>query len=135
MRALLVLVLAACASSPREAIPERAPQIPEPATTRVAAAVDPVGEFEYSTMTPDGTPLSGVITVRGTPGSYTGGIDAGAMGVFPIKGVTVAGQTMTIAAEHPEGPIEVRLTLVGDEFTGSWHLGTDTGEIAGKRKR
>ena len=135
MRALVLLALAACASSSRESVPETPPRIPEPATQVVPAAVDPVGEFEYSTMTPDGTPLSGVMTIRGTPGNYTGNIDAGAMGVFPVRGVTVSGQSMTIASQHPEGPLEVRLTFVGDEFTGSWHLGTQTGEMAGKRKR
>jgi hypothetical protein len=135
MRALILFALAACASSPREAVPERPPQIPEPTTRGVAAALNPVGEFEYSTMTPDGTPVSGVMTIRGTPGNYTGSIEAGTLGVFPVKGVTVSGQTMTIASEHPEGPLELRLTFVGDEFTGSWHLGTQTGEVAGKRKR
>jgi hypothetical protein len=133
MRALVLLVLAGCASSPR-GVPENPPQIPEPAMQVVTASVDPVGEFEYSTMTPDG-PLTGAITIRGTPGNYTGTIDGGIMGMFPVKGVTVSGQTMTIASEHPEGPLEVRLTFVGDEFTGSWHLGTESGEIAGKRKR
>lgn len=133
MRALVLLALAACASSPR-GVPESPPQIPEPSTqVTTTAAVNPVGEFEYSTMTPDG-PLTGTITIRGTPGNYTGTIDGGAMGVFPVKGVTVSGQVMTIASEHPEGPIEVRLTFVGDAFTGSWHLGTESGEIAGKRK-
>jgi hypothetical protein len=134
MRALVLLALAACASSPRD-VPENPPQIPEPSTqAATTAAVNPVGEFEYSTLTPDG-PLTGTITIRGTPGNYTGSIDGGAMGVFPIKGVTVSGQAMTIASEHPEGPLEVRMTFAGDEFTGSWHLGPQSGEIAGKRKR
>jgi hypothetical protein len=134
MRALILLVLAACASSPRAAVPESPPQIPEPPTQIVAAALDPVGEFEYSANTPDG-PVSGAMTIRGTPGNYTGSIDAGAMGMFPVRGVTVSGRTMTIASEHPEGQLELRLTFVGDEFTGSWHLGMQSGEVAGKRKR
>ena len=96
----------------------------------------PGGAGPYGiTATPDGTPLSGVITISGTPGAYTGSIDAGDLGNFPIKGVTVSDQTMTINAEHPEGPLAVRLTFVADAFTGSWQLGTDTGEMVGKRKR
>lgn len=133
MRALVLLALAACASSPR-GVPENPPQIPEPTTRIGTAAVNPVGVFEYSTMAPEG-PLTGTITIHGTPGNYTGTIDGGTMGTFPVKGVTVSGQVMTIASEHPEGPLEVRLTFVGDEFTGSWHLGAQSGEIAGKRKR
>jgi hypothetical protein len=133
MRALVLLVLAACASSPREAVPEAPPTIPE---TRVETtpALNPVGDFEFSTMTPDGTQIRGVITIRGTPGNYTGSIDATPVGVFPVKGATVAGQTLTIASQHPEGPLELRLTFVGDAFTGSWHLGDQSGELAGKRK-
>lgn len=133
MRAI-VLLLAACASSSREAVPAAPPAISE---TRVVAApvLNPVGDFEYSTMTPDGTPVSGIISISGTPGGYTGSVDAGALGTFPIKTVVVTGQTMTINAEHPQGPLDLRLTFGADDFTGSWQLGTDTGEIVGKRKR
>jgi hypothetical protein len=133
MRALAVLVLVACASSPREAVPP-APPIPE-ARAVTPAALDPVGEFEFSTATPDGTPASGTITISGSPGAYTGSINAGEHGTFPIKSVVVSGQTLTINAEHPQGPLDVRLTFVADDFTGSWQLGTDTGEMVGKRKR
>ena len=134
MRAIALLLLAACASSAREAVPEAPPAIPE---ARVVAApvLNPVGDFEYSTMTPDGTPVSGIISISGTPGAYTGSVDAGALGTFPIKNVVVTGQTMTINAEHPQGPLDLRLAFVADDFIGAWQLGTDTGEIVGKRKR
>jgi hypothetical protein len=133
MRALALLVLAACASSPREAVPSAPPQIPEPRAAS-APVLNPVGEFEFSTATPDGTPATGTITITGSPGAYTGAINAGAHGVFPIKSAVVSGQTLTINAEHPQGPLDVRLTFVADDFTGSWQLGTDTGEMVGKRK-
>ena len=134
MRALILILLAACASSSREAVPASPPPLPEP---RVAPApvLDPVGDFEFSTMTPDGTTVPGVISIRGTAGAYTGSIDAGAQGVFPIKSVVVSGQIVTINAEHPNGPLDLRLTFVADDFTGTWQLGTDGGELTGKRKR
>ena len=142
MRAIALLVLAACASSPREAVPAAPPPIPEPrppaqqaGAPAAVAALDPVGEFEFSTATPDGTPANGTITISGSPGAYAGSIDAGAHGTFPIKSVVVSGQTLTINAEHPQGALDVRLTFVADDFTGSWQLGTDTGEMVGKRKR
>lgn len=133
MRAIVLLLLAACASSSREAVPEAPPAIPEARV--VAPVLNPVGEFEYSTMTPDGTPVSGIISISGTPGTYTGSVDAGAHGNFPIKNVVVTDQTLTINAEHPQGPLDLRLAFVADDFIGSWQLGTDTGEIVGKRKR
>jgi hypothetical protein len=58
----------------------------------------------------------------------------GEQGIFPIKSVLVAGQTMVINADHPEGPIEVRLTFVANDFNGSWKLGDQTGEMVGKRR-
>jgi hypothetical protein len=134
MRVLVLFLLAACASSSREAVPASAPPMPEP---RVAPApvLNPVGDFEFATTTPDGTTVQGLISIRGTAGAYTGSIDAGAQGAFPIKGVVVSGQTVTINAEHPQGPLDLRLTFVADDFTGSWQLGTDGGELTGKRKR
>jgi hypothetical protein len=133
MRAMVLLLLVACASSSR-AVPNAPPAIPEPRVV-AAPALNPIGEFEFSTMTPDGTPIRGTISISGNPGAYTGSIDAADQGKFPIKSVVVSSQTMTINAEHPQGPLDVRLAFVGDDFTGSWQLGTDTGEMAGKRKR
>ena len=135
MRALVLLLLAACASSPRQGVPDAPPAIPEQRIV-TSPSLNPVGEFEFSTMTPDGTPIRGTISISGTPGAYTGSIDtADHRGIFPIKAVVVSGQAMTINAEHPEGPLDARLTFVADDFTGSWQLGTETGEMAGKRKR
>jgi hypothetical protein len=132
MRAIVLLLLAACASSPREAIPPAPPPIPEPRVS-ATAPVNPIGEFEYATATPDGVPLKGTFAITGRAGAYTGSINAGEFGVFPITDVTVNGQGVVIRAQHPEGPLDLRLTFVGDAFTGSWQLGTDIGEMAGKR--
>ena len=133
MRAIVLLVLAACASSPRASVPESPPAIPEARVT--PAPVNPVGEFEWASALPDGTPIKGTFTVSGTAGAYTGSIDAGDLGVFPIKTVVVTGQSLVIAAEHPDGALEVRLTFEGDDFKGTWLLNSDTGIMAGKRKK
>ena len=62
-----------------------------------------------------------------------GSINAGEFGIFPITEVIVSEQAVVIKAQHPQGPLDLRLTFVGDAFTGSWQLGTDVGEMAGKR--
>jgi hypothetical protein len=134
MRAFVLLLLAGCASSPREAVPAAPPPIPETRVTATAAA-NPVGEFEWASALPDGTPLKGTITISGNAGAYTGAINAAEVGIFPIKSVVVTGQTLVINADHPDGPLTVRLTFAGDDFNGSWQLGTDTGEMVGKRTR
>jgi hypothetical protein len=134
MRAIVLLLLAACASSPRQAVPEAAPAIPE-TSVAPAPAVNPVGEFEWSSSLPDGTPIKGTMTIAGTPGAYTGSVNAGEQGIFPIRNVVVTGQTMVITAEHPTGPVELRLVFVANDFTGSWRLGMETAEMVGKRVR
>ena len=134
MRAFILLLLAACASSSREAVPASPPPIPEARVTPTPAAVNPVGEFEWSSALPDGTPIKGIMTITGTTGAYTGSINAGEQGVFPIRNVTATGQTMVINADHPDGPLEVRLTFVANDFNGSWRLGDQTGEMVGKRR-
>ena len=134
MRALVLLLLAACASSPRQAVPASPPAIPETRVTPTPA-LNPVGEFDWASGLPDGTPLKGTIAITGSAGAYTGSITAEGLGVFPIKNVVVTGQTMVINADHPDGPLEVRLTFGGDEFLGSWYLGDSTGQMTGKRLR
>lgn len=133
MRAIVLLLLAACASSPRATVPAAPPAIPE---TRVTPApvLNPVGEFEWASALPDGTPIKGTVTISGNPGAYTGAVTAEGFGVFPIKNVVVTGQSMVINADHPDGPLGIRLTFVANDFTGSWQLGDSTGEMAGKRR-
>jgi hypothetical protein len=131
MRAIALLILAACASSSR-AVPEAPPAIPE---TRVvsAPALNPVGEFEWSSALGDGTPIKGTFAITGSADAYTGAINATDLGVFPIKSVVVTGQDVVINADHPDGPLTVRLKFVGNDFNGSWLLGTETGAMVGKR--
>jgi hypothetical protein len=133
MRAIVLLLLAACASSPREAVPAAAPAIPETRVTPTPA-LNPVGEFEWASALPDGTPIKGTVIISGNPGAYTGAVTAEGLGVFPIKTVVVTGQSMVINADHPDGPLDIRLTFVANDFTGSWQLGDSTGEMAGKRR-
>jgi hypothetical protein len=133
MRAIVLLLLAACASSPRAGVPESPPAIPETRVTP-APAVNPVGAFEWASALPDGTPIKGTVAISGSPGAYTGSITADGLGIFPIKTVVVTGQTMVVNADHPDGNLELRLTFGGDEFLGSWHLGDSTGQMTGKRR-
>ena len=132
MRAIALLLLAACASSPRANVPEAPPAIPE-ARVIPAPAVNPVGEFEWSSSLGDGTPIKGTIAITGSADAYTGAINAVDLGVFPIKSVVVTGQDVVINADHPDGPLTVRLKFLGDDFSGSWLLGPETGLMVGKR--
>ena len=132
MRAIALLLLAACASSPRSTVPEAPPAIPEARVTPTPA-VNPVGDFEWASALPDGTPIKGTITISGSPDAYSGAINATDLGIFPIKSVGVSEQSIVINADHPDGPLTIRLNFTGDTFKGAWLLGTESGEMVGKR--
>jgi hypothetical protein len=99
---------------------------------RVPPPVEPVGRFEFTTLF-QGQPLTGEIEVTGTPGAYRGRITTSLTPDLPVSAVAVEGREMIVSAETPQGPIRLRLVFVGDEFTGGWSLGGDTGELAGRR--
>jgi hypothetical protein len=132
MRAVVLLLLAACGSSPRATVPVAPPPIPETRVTPTPA-LNPVGQFEWASALPDGTPIKGTIAISGSPAAYTGSVTADGLGVFPIKNVLVSGQTIVINADHPDGPLDIRLTFVANDFNGSWQIGDSTGQMAGKR--
>jgi len=97
----------------------------------VAAAVNPVGTFEFTT-TADGETLTGSITVSGQPGAYTGRIRT-AHDDIPIIGVSVTGQQMVVTGDTPGGPLTLTLNFTGTTFTGSWAVDGDKSEIRGQR--
>ena len=123
-------LLAACAPA---ATP---PADPTPAATVApapAAAVNPVGTFEFTTSV-DGNMLTGSIEVAGSPGAYTGTIRTSATPDIPVSGVLVSGQQMIVTADTPDGPLTLTLNFSGDNFTGGWTLGGGSGELRGQRK-
>lgn len=119
--AVVAMLVAGCASSPEV----------EPAP---AAALDPVGTYSLST-TIQGMAVDGQMRITGTPGSYDGSAYTDTTGEIPFTRVTVDGNRVSITADSPEGPLEIRLVFDGDAFTGSWEMGTDGGSIRGQRIR
>ena len=116
-----LLVLAACASNPAPAGP---------------APLNPVGYFEFATDV-EGEAVTGSFDIRQAEGGgYTGTMTASAAPEpIPIRSVTVEGQTMTVVADTPDGPVTAALTFTGDTFTGPWTYAGMSGTMAGKRIR
>jgi hypothetical protein len=93
-----------------------------------------VGTYDYSAVAPDGSALNGSFVITGSPGAYSGSIDREGMGSTPLSSVVVAGQTMTLTANIPEGAVVLTLNFTGNEFTGQWAIQDVGGAVSGRRR-
>ena len=138
------LVLAAlsigCATSPPAATPAPvdppATQAPPPPTTSVvpSSAVNPVGTFEYTATLPDGSQTSGLFTITGSAGSYTGTISSQNAGETPLTNISVDGQTLMFRTVIPDGTVDMTLTFTGSDFAGKWAVQGAEGPVTGRRR-
>jgi hypothetical protein len=127
-----LVLLAACAPAATSAgDPVPAPTTAPPAVT-TAAAVNPVGTFEFTTSV-NGDMVTGSIEVTGNAGAYGGTIRTSATPDIPVRGVTVNGQQMVVTADTPDGELVLTLNFTGNNFTGGWTLGGGSGEMRGQR--
>ena len=124
----LLLLAAACAS----AEPQPAQPTVVPATTPVAAAVDPVGTYEFSTVV-DGQTITGTLHLEGTPANYKGRIVTSVFPEIPITSATVERNVINLRGSMPDGELSIRMVMSGSDFTGNWALGSDSGEFNGRK--
>ncbi|HST59074.1 MAG TPA: hypothetical protein VLK84_10305 [Longimicrobium sp.] len=98
-----------------------------------AATVNPVGRYEFATSV-QGQPVTGGMTVGGTPGAYTGQITTSITPPLPISSVTATGQQMVVTGSTPDGALTIRVNFTdATAFTGSWELSGDSGSLTGRR--
>jgi len=84
--------------------------------------VNPVGTYVVSTLTEEGSPLSGTLTVRAANGNFTGEFSSDAGGTIPIRQVTTSATHMMAAFDSGESLAVAWLERQPDgTFTGSWH--------------
>ena len=100
--------------------------------TPVPADVDPLGRYDF-TMTDDGKPATGSMTVIGTPGAYTGQINTETRPTVTITMLATSGPVMIVTADVPQGVLVVRMRFAGDSITGNWALRSSGGRISGRR--
>ncbi len=97
------------------------------------ASVNPVGRYEFATSV-QGQPVTGGMTVAGSPGAYTGQITTSATPPLPISSVTATGQQMVVTGNTPDGAFTIRVNFTdATAFTGSWELSGDSGSLTGRR--
>ena len=128
----IVLLLAACAARP-EPVTNANTAPARPATvTPTSAVVDPVGNYEFSTVV-DGQTVTGTMHVEGTPGAYKGRIITSVFPEIPIIGASVETNILNLRASMPDGELAIRVVMEGNNFKGNWSLGGGSGEISGKK--
>ena len=124
----------AATRSPGTAAPSQAPPPPPAAAVAQPAALNPVGTFEYTATLPDGSQTSGMFTITGSAGSYTGTITSAAAGESPIANIAVDGQMLMFTTVIPDGTVAMTLTFTGDSFAGKWAVQGAEGPITGRRR-
>jgi len=98
----------------------------------VVADVNPVGRYDF-TMTDDGKPAAGSMTVTGTPGAYTGQIKTDTRPTVTISMLATSGPVMIVTADVTQGVLVVRMRFNGDSVNGTWALRTSGGRFSGRR--
>ena len=94
--------------------------------------VNPAGSYAF-TFIDDGKPMTGTMQVQGTPGTYTGRINAEARPEVQISTVTASGPLVTVTADVPNGVLVLRFKMTGDSLHGDWFLRNDGGRLSGVR--
>ena len=107
--ALLAVLASACASGPSGPPP-----------------FNPVGSFSF-TAHMDGQPISGTVTITAAEDGYEGTINSDIAPPISITSVTVEGQTGTVEAAGPMGPLVINFVEAAGAITGSWSMGGQGG--------
>jgi hypothetical protein len=94
-------------------------------------AAVPAGSYKLDIQLPERV-LPATITVKdssGTPAATL--LTEGDNDAHPVK-VTVKGTELVINGSADKGPFEIVMLRQGDEITGRWTYGGDTGKLTGK---
>lgn len=100
---------------------------PTPAT---AWAALPTGTYELLIQLPE-RPLGATVVVRDSSGAPAATFQPEGDPAQPVK-ITVKNTELTLNGEAPKGPFEIVLQRQGDELTGRWTYGGESGKLTGK---
>ena len=124
----LGLVLTACSQSTGGGSAAAPPPQPEPTPT-----LDPVGVYDFTTSV-EGQPMTGTLTITGSPDAYNGSMSTDMMGTIALRSFAVDGMDLSFMADLPEATVSFLLTFEGDEFTGDWDAGGMMGTMSGTKR-
>lgn len=122
MKSILIATIALLA------VPALAAQAP------AAAPLDPVGNYQFQVLLPDGNAIGGQFAIKGEPGKWEGTITSDVAPAAPISGIAVEGQVLMFTINAPDGSaLPLRLTFTGHDFAGQLSFQGVDMMIAGKR--
>ena len=102
----------------------------------VAQDMDPVGNYEFEVASETQT-LSGLIEITGDPGAWHAVLSAPDIGLppLPASSVVVRGKRLTVTIPFLDDldAVVVDVVFEGDDFTGTWKFGEDSGDVTGRR--
>lgn len=138
----LLLALAATTACARSAQQAPAPQSPSvrvttpaaPAAAQTtAAAVNPVGVYDFSTSA-EGMEVTGTITIVAREGGYGGSVTTSATSGSTISSVTVRDSTVTVVTAGAEGEATLQFTVSGQSISGGWAMNGMQGTLNGRKR-
>ncbi len=97
--------------------------------------IDPVGTYEFTTVTNNQT-FQGKVTISETEAGWSALLESpgGQLPPLTTTSVKVKGKDVTVTLPFGDvGEILVVFTLEGDDLTGRWSFGVDSGDLSGKR--
>ncbi len=121
MKAVLLAAVAVLA------VPALAAQAPAP-------AMNPVGNYQFQVLLPDGSAVGGQFAIKGEKDKWEGTISSDVAPEAPISGISVEGQVLMFSLIMPDGTsLPLRLSFTGDDFSGQLNFQGAALAIAGKR--
>jgi len=97
-------------------------------------AAMPAGAYKLDIQLPERV-LPATLTIKDSSGTPTATLlTEGDPDARPVK-VTVKGTELVVNGEADKGPFEIVMMRQGDEITGKWTYGGDTGKLTGKAEK
>ena len=100
-----------------------------------SGSIDPVGSYEFTTVTNDQT-FMGKVTITKTETGWSALLESptGQLPPLTTTSVKVEGKDVKVTIPFGDiGEISVEFTLEGNDLTGQWVFGEESGDITGKR--
>ncbi len=97
--------------------------------------IDPVGSYEFTTVTNNQT-FTGKVTISKTETGWSALLESpsGQLPPLTTTSVKVEGKEVTVTVPFGDvGEVLVEFTIDGDDVTGRWTFGTESGALTGKR--
>ena len=99
-----------------------------------AQKADPVGTWNCKASTPNGNEVPWTLEVTRQEGKLVATAKSERGGEMRATETRMEGDTFSFEVAGPQGTVQVKVTIKGDEFEGAWKGGDSGGSMKGVRK-